>query len=403
MRFKNLSFLLSFLLVIMLALVACDAAGIPSRAPSPETDAPSPTPTEPADPPSEVPPPDGEPGNPKIEPGQLTAGEWRDLNNWDFWLELMNKEEWSPKQDYWGFYPEEKISVVVTNAGKSVIDAGVTLTDKDDNVLWESKTDNQGRADLFPQLFDTAPAPYKLSVTSGKTTVTLEDAQVNSEQPLALELASTLTPDTLDLMFVIDTTGSMSDELRYLAAELQDVMTRVEKNASNLTFRLSANFYRDVNDAYTVRSFPFTSDVATVVKQMSEQRANGGGDYPEAVELALEDAIEEHEWSSEAKARLLFLVLDAPPHHSQKIVSKVQTLAKAAAKQGIRIIPLASSGVDKDTEFLMRFLSISTGATYTFLTNDSGIGNEKIEPTVGEYQVDLLNDLLVRVISEYVQ
>ncbi len=49
----------------------------------------------------------------------------------------------------------------------------------------------------------------------------------------------------------------------------------------------------------------------------------------------------------------------------------------------------------------MRFMAISTNGTYVFITNDSGIGNEHLEPTVGEYQVEYLNDLLVRLINKY--
>ncbi len=77
-------------------------------------------------------------------------------------------------------------------------------------------------------------------------------------------------------------------------------------------------------------------------------------------------------------------------------------MAKASA-EGIRIIPIASSGVDKETEFLLRFMAINTNGTYTFLTNHSGIGNSHITPTIGQYQVEQLNDLMVRLIDEYVE
>ena len=402
MRLKAFCLKLCLLLLLSFLFVACDSTSFPTSSPSsPETDVPSPD-ASPPEAPSE--PSDGNPETlPEIEPGQLTAGEWRDLDNWDFWLELMKEETWLAKQSHWGFYPMKKVSVIVTSDDAKVTDAQLRLQDKNGDTIWENRTDNQGRAVLFPELFDTLEAPYALTVNSGDSSSRIEDVQMNTKEALTIDLASSANPNTLDLMFVIDTTGSMSDELQYLSAELQDVITRVEQATSNLKLRLSANYYRDEGDAYVVRSFPFTEDISSVVNQMREQRANGGGDYPEAVEQALEDAIQNHAWSSEARARLLFLVLDAPPHHTQAIVSKMQTLTKAAAKQGIRIIPLASSGVDKDTEFLLRFLSIGTDATYTFLTNHSGIGNEKIEPTIGEYQVDLLNDLLVKIINQYVK
>ena len=59
--------------------------------------------------------------------------------------------------------------------------------------------------------------------------------------------------------------------------------------------------------------------------------------------------------------------------------------------------------MDKNTEFMLRFFSIPTGGTYVFITNDSGVGNDHIAATVGEYQVEHLNDLMVRLINKYTE
>ena len=138
----------------------------------------------------------------------------------------------------------------------------------------------------------------------------------------------------------------------------------------------------------------------TALEQLSVQSSDGGGDWEEAVEEALADAIFEHQWSPGARARLLFLVLDAPPHDNPANRASLQQSIEEAAAMGIRVIPLAASGVDKNTEFLLRNLDIATGATYTFLTDHSGIGGPHIEPSIGDYDVELLNDLLVRLIVE---
>ena len=45
---------------------------------------------------------------------------------------------------------------------------------------------------------------------------------------------------------------------------------------------------------------------------------------------------------------------------------------------------------------------MTTGGTYTFLTDDSGIGGSHLEPTVGDYEVEHLNDMLVRIIEDYI-
>ena len=73
------------------------------------------------------------------------------------------------------------------------------------------------------------------------------------------------------------------------------------------------------------------------------------------------------------------------------------------AQKGIKLIPVVASGIDKETEFLMRYTAIATNGTYVFITNHSGIGNDHLEPTVGEYEVELLNKLLVRLINSYLE
>lgn len=93
----------------------------------------------------------------------------------------------------------------------------------------------------------------------------------------------------------------MGDELSYLQAELMDIIQRVKKQNGNIPLRLSVNFYRDEGEEYVVRSFPFTEDFDRAVQNLGQQTAEGGGDYEEAVEEALSDAIHGHEWSDAAK------------------------------------------------------------------------------------------------------
>ena len=52
---------------------------------------------------------------------------------------------------------------------------------------------------------------------------------------------------------------------------------------------------------------------------------------------------------------------------------------------------------------LLRSMALKTGGTYTFLTNDSGIGYDHIEPTIGSYDVEKLNDMMVRIVGEYLE
>jgi hypothetical protein len=100
----------------------------------------------------------------------------------------------------------------------------------------------------------------------------------------------------------------------------------------------------------------------------------------------------------------MFFVLDAPPHSESEIKginTRMTETVKMAAEKGVRIIPVASSGVDTETEFLLRSWAVMTGGTYTFLTNHSGVGNDHLEPTIGQYKVEKLNECMIRIICEY--
>jgi hypothetical protein len=342
--------------------------------------------------------------NQQISSGQLTAGEWSDLQNWDWWVKLLINQEWDQYQKRWDFFTLKKLEVIVKDGQNSVQDAKVTLYDKQGNSLWSTKTDNKGTAYLFAELYSTGQnTVFDVTVEDGQNSRKIEDVRLSPSEPLYVEFNESGNGSTiLDLMFVIDTTGSMQDELDYLTAELKNVIKRTSiESSDNLDIRLSCNYYRDHGDEYVVRSSPFTKNIDEVIKDMNKQYADGGGDFEEAVEEALKDAVENHQWSTNARARLLFLVLDAPPHYTDNNVKTLQNVISKAASEGIRIIPVASSGIDKDTESLLRFFSISTGGTYVFLTDHSGIGNSHIEPTIGNYKIEFLNDLLVRIIKEY--
>ena len=347
---------------------------------------------------------------PLPEAGQLTAGEWSDLREWDFWQSVIASNKWKSMSSLWGLGKGTRLSVRVDNGREPIVDAVVMLKDKSGKTLWTARSDNFGRAELFTALDEAgSPPPYDIVVQAGGKSTTLGGVDPRREQsigesPLVARLDVAAKDSKLvEVLFAIDATGSMGDELNYIKSEIQNVIERATTDLAEqeVSIRLGANVYRDEGDEYLIRSTPMTDNILSVTDFLSEQYAGGGGDTPEAVEVALEDAIENHKWSDQARSRILFLVLDAPPHQTPDRLQKIRDLVKKAAEKGIRIIGLSGSGVDKETEFLMRFLGIHTGGTYTFLTDDSGIGGSHEEPTIGSHEIEFLNNLLVRLIVQY--
>jgi hypothetical protein len=140
---------------------------------------------------------------------------------------------------------------------------------------------------------------------------------------------------------------------------------------------------------------------------IQNQSANGGGDGPEAVDDALIASIDQMNWRKSARARIMFLILDAPPHSSEEHRIRLKKAMSTAAAKGIRIVPLVASGggyeFDKSMEYLMRSIALATNGTYVFLTNHSGIGNPHTAPSTDKYKVETLNSILLRIVSQYIE
>ncbi len=342
-----------------------------------------------------------------LEPGMITAGEWNDLDHWEFWQNLFNEKEFEGMPDYWGFDLQNRFYLIIRQSnGQPAIDVPVTLK-AGNETIWQAKTDNKGRAELWGHIF----APAMGRVQTENWAIFIDGGEMVLQDPQPYQQAAqqvTYTPsgqvaNRAELAFVVDATGSMGDELEYLKTELLDVIQRAKSENPATSFLTGSVFYRDTDDEYLTRNSPFSSDIQTTLDFIENQEANGGGDFPEAVHTALSKAIRELQWSSQTRARLLFLLLDAPPHYENQIVSEMHSLTQLAAAKGIKIIPVTASGIDKETEFLMRFLANSTNGTYVFITNDSGIGHDHLEPSIGDYEVEFLNDLMVRLIGEAVE
>lgn len=340
------------------------------------------------------------PGGGNQNPGVLTAGEWNDLDNWDFWKTLMTNDTFKNAQPHWGFFPNEKWSFTINDAnGQAVPDATVTVQ-SNGSVLWQGKSNRFGILQILPGILSAAlPGNMQYSVAYNNQAYISGTLNI-ATTTIAVTLPITINAATnVDLMFVVDATGSMMDEINYLKTELQDVLNRADNQIAG-TMRYAAVFYRDFGDAYVTRATGFTSTKSTVVDFVKDQSADGGGDFPEAVEEALKTAMQQN-WSVNARARILFLILDAPVHDEQQKLSMLKEQVKLAAAKGIMIIPVSASGIDKASEFLFRFMAQATNGTYTFLTNHSGIGGAHITPTIGNYQVEFLNNLMVRLITKY--
>lgn len=333
---------------------------------------------------------------------QLTAGEWNDIDHRGFWIDLMNNQEWSAQQSHWGFYTTRKISIRLQNNQQIPLN-NYTVTALDNHtILWKAQSNFEGKAELWPSFYSNEQKNITIVVNAPDgTELYKKDIQPNLRKlNITMDRTAKKISD-LDVLFMVDATGSMGDEINYLKSELDDIIGRLNNNP-RLNTRTALVFYRDHGDEYLIRDFGFDQNLANVKQNLSGQTAGGGGDFEEAVDEAMDNAINQQRWTkSTASAKIMFMILDAPPHYNAEKVKSLQRSVKEAAAKGIVLIPVVASGIDKNTEFLMRFMAMGTNGTYVFITDDSGIGNSHLKPTVGNYQVEHLNNLLNRLIQKY--
>lgn len=337
--------------------------------------------------------------NPLPSSGQITVGEWNDLHNWKDWMTLMEDEEYSIMTERFEIYPTQRYSVLTINEDNAVFsNVPVKLLDNDGNIIWETLTDNAGKAELWSH-------PFINSEHKNIYTITVDGKEI--ENPKTIDQGSNTvilrqdcySPTIMDIVFTVDATSSMSDEIHFLKSELLDVIDRIEETNEDIQYRTGSVFYRDTRDDYITRVSPLSDTREDVIDFVKEQNASGGGDKPEAVEQALEATLS-LDWDKDA-LKLVFLILDAPPHEDEVTMKKIRTQIKVAASKGIKLIPITASGIGRETEFLMKFMAMMTNGTYVFITDDSGIGQAHLTPVVTEYEVEKLNDCMVRLITQY--
>ncbi|MCL2726203.1 MAG: VWA domain-containing protein [Polyangiaceae bacterium] len=200
----------------------------------------------------------------------------------------------------------------------------------------------------------------------------------------------------LDLAFLFDTTGSMGDELSYLQNEIEGIVSSLHTTFPSVTPRLGLALYRDHGDVYVTKGVDFTTDVGAFHQSLAAQSADGGGDYEEAVPEGLQQ-VAALNWRTGNVARMIFWMADAPAHEND--AQNVRLALDAVSQKNLHLYPVAASGADDRLEYTMRSAAQITGGRYLFLTNDSGIGNDHMEPHIPCYQVTLFSSAIVRMIS----
>jgi Mg-chelatase subunit ChlD len=298
----------------------------------------------------------------------VTAGVVDDNEQWNDYLDYRTRHDylWVNERDI-----SERITIQVWDANNEPVhDATVEIFGDQQQTIFTGRTDAGGRLFFHPRALDANPRVQTFFVTASKGFVAQRQQFSRQESRWTITLTDPPAAGRtqLDLLFLVDATGSMSDEIEKLTNSIAEIASQIDGLPEQPSVRYSLVSYRDRGDAYVVKSEEFTSHLNLFQKQLSRLRADGGGDYPEALNEALHTALHNSEWTGEDAVRLVILVADAPPHLDYQERFAYDTDMIDAVGMGVKIFPVGASGLDEQGEYIFRQMAQFTGGKFVFLT-----------------------------------
>ena len=302
---------------------------------------------------------------------------------------------------------DRQIIIVLDRDGNPVPNALVTVSDKEKD-LAEYLTYADGRTLLFPDAIQGRPTSRsgerdQLSISVERDGFTAKKSIILGESAThAITLDGKMTYGSsvpLDVLFLLDSTGSMDDEIQQIKATLQSIAKRVSNLPANPDLRFGMVSYRDREDRYVTQLHDFDGNVERFQQTIRGVEASGGDDYPESLNQALHEAVNDASWR-ENSIRLTFLIADAPPHLDYQQDEDYAAEMVRAREKGIKIFSVASSGLDEQGEYIFRQIAQQTMGNFLFiLYRDGPQGKLDTPHSVEQFTVNNLDGLIVRLIE----
>ena len=189
-------------------------------------------------------------------------------------------------------------------------------------------------------------------------------------EPIALESQ----PARLEIVFVLDTTGSMSGLIEGAKTKIWGIVNGVMQDSQSSSVRIGLVAYRDRGDEYLTQVLPLTEDLDKVYATLMSYEADGGGDTEEDVRTALAAGLNSAGWSPAMSdlSQVIFLVGDAPPHDDYDDAADTLDTAVAAVRRGI-IVNTVRCGLASETERVWRAIAHNGNGHYFSIAQNGGV------------------------------
>lgn len=193
------------------------------------------------------------------------------------------------------------------------------------------------------------------------------------ETAFGKEQPRTTKQPKVEVVFCLDTTGSMSGLIEGAKQKIWSIANQIVKGKPTPELYIGLVGYRDKGDKYVTKVFALNDDLDTVFENLMSFQADGGGDTPEHVNKALNDATHEIKWSKDRKTlKLVFLVGDCPPHMDYKDGYNYHKICQEAVKKDIIINTVQCGNYAETVKFWKEIARLGEGK-YAMVEQSGGM------------------------------
>jgi Mg-chelatase subunit ChlD len=198
-------------------------------------------------------------------------------------------------------------------------------------------------------------------------------AALPAPSPAAAEKAKKPARPRIEVVFCLDTTGSMGGLIEGAKAKIWAICNQILGGKPTPDLKVGLVAYRDKGDEYVTKVIDLTDDLDAIHGHLKGFVANGGGDEPESVNQALADAVNKVRWSTDRKTlRIIFLVGDAPPHMDYTDDVKYPDTCKKACEKGI-IINTIQCGAGAECTRHWKEIAVKAEGSYAAIPQEGGV------------------------------
>jgi Mg-chelatase subunit ChlD len=222
--------------------------------------------------------------------------------------------------------------------------------------------------------------PSRLSfsgIAAGRNTMRIVSSVLISgllafASPMALAATQASDIDRVEVVFVLDTTGSMGGLIDGAKRKIWSIANTIVEQNPDADVAMGLIGYRDRGDDYVVKTHEMTEDLQSLYGRLMKFEADGGDDTPESVNEALDTAVTKIKWSkNDDVRRIIFLVGDAPPHMDYKNDRKYPSVLKEAKQRDI-VVNAVQAGGDPETMEIWKDIAQRGNGRYMAIPQDGG-------------------------------